>query len=395
MRFIHTSDWHLGRSFHQVGMLDAQTAFLDHLVDVVRVERVDAVLVSGDVYDRALPSPDTVAVLSEGLTRLVDAGAQVIVSSGNHDSAVRLGFAASLLNTAGLHIRSRVSSVGQPVMVGDLAVYPIPYLEPSASAVPLGAEQVGHESVLRAAMARVTNDRSRRPGRHVVMAHAFVAGAAGSESERDISVGGVAVVPASIFDGVDYVALGHLHGRQKLTDAVRYSGSPLAMSFGEAGHVKGSWLVHVGARAVRCEAVDAPVPRPLAVLSGDLDTLLADRSLAGAESAWCHVVLTDAVRPLGAMDRLRTRFPHTLKLEFRPSEPAQPRTAYSAQAMQSRPELEVCCAFLGHVRGGASPTPGEQAILAEALEQSRVARAVRDDEVGAAADPHRTGEGVA
>ena len=93
MRLIHTSDWHLGRSFHQVGLLGAQAAYLDSLVDLVRRERVDAVLVSGDVYDRAMPSPDTVELLSQGLFRLVDAGAQVVVSSGNHDSAIRLGFA--------------------------------------------------------------------------------------------------------------------------------------------------------------------------------------------------------------------------------------------------------------------------------------------------------------
>lgn len=376
-------------------MLDAQAAFLDHLVHVVRAERVDAVLVSGDIYDRALPSPDTVAVLSEALTRLVGAGAQVIMSSGNHDSAVRLGFVADLLSAAGLHIRSRVSSVGQPVMVGDVAVYPIPYLEPSTSATALGAGEVSHDGVLRAALARVHADRGRRPGPHVVMAHAFVAGAAGCESERDISVGGVAVVPARLFDGVDYVALGHLHGRQQVTEAARYSGSPLALSFGEAGHVKGSWLVTLEPTGVTCEAVEAPVPRPLAVLRGELDAVLADPTLTYAESAWCHVVLTDPVRPLGAMDRLRARFRHTLKLEFQPGAPTQTRTVYSARALQTRPQLQVCCEFLGHVRAGTDATADERVILAEALEKSRLARAARDDERGAAAEAPEPHEGVA
>ncbi|MGN6634755.1 MAG: metallophosphoesterase family protein, partial [Oryzihumus sp.] len=168
MRLIHTSDWHLGRSFHRVGLLDAQAAFVDHLVEVVRVERVDAVLVSGDVYDRALPAPETVALLSEAVTRLIDAGAQVVLSSGNHDSAIRLGFAAELLERAGLHIRTGLSSIGRPVLVGDVAVHP------------------------------------------------------------------------RTFAGVDYVALGHLHGRQRVEESVRYSGSPLALSFSEARHTKGS-----------------------------------------------------------------------------------------------------------------------------------------------------------
>jgi len=372
-------------------MLDAQAAFLDHLVEVVRSERLDAVLVSGDVYDRALPAPDTVALLSEGVTRLIDAGAQVVMSSGNHDSAIRLGFADRLLSRAGLHICSRVSAVGQPVVIGDVAVYPIPYLEPAVAAPAFDADEVSHRAVLQAAVAAIRAEHRQRGGRLVIMAHAFVAGAVGCESERDISVGGVAVVPASLFDGADYVALGHLHRRQPVTAAVRYSGSPLAMSFGEADHVKGSWLVNLDASGgVACAPVDAPVPRPLAVLRGDLEALLADRTLADAEQAWCHVVLTDPLRPLGAMDRLRRRFPHTLKLEFQPSQRIPSCTAYSAGAMPARPELDVCCDFLAHVRAGTPATAQERAVLAEAVEQSRVARGLRGDEAGAVPD-----EGVA
>ncbi|MGV1007849.1 MAG: exonuclease SbcCD subunit D [Dermatophilaceae bacterium] len=388
MRLIHTSDWHLGRSFHQVGLLDAQAAYLEHLVEVVRAERVDAVLVCGDVYDRALPSTDTVALLSEAVTRLIDAGAQVVMSSGNHDSAIRLGFAAPLLARAGLHIRSSVSSVGRPITVGDGTVYPIPYLEPSTVAPALGTGEATHSGVLGAALARIDADRSRRPGRHVVMAHAFVAGAVGSESERDISVGGVAVVPASLFQGVDYVALGHLHAPQHITGSVRYSGSPLALSFGEAGQVKGSLLVRLDTADVTCEVIAAPVPRPLAVLRGTVDELLADRSLAHAETAWCRVLLTDPVRPLGALERVRARFPHTLKLEFEPRGPVRSPTAYRTRAAQARPELDVCCEFLEHVRDGAVATPQEQSVLAEAVERSRLLRSMHDDEghAGAAAD---------
>ncbi|MEO8750209.1 MAG: exonuclease subunit SbcD, partial [Allobranchiibius sp.] len=115
MRIIHTSDWHLGRSFHGAGLLDAQAEYLDHLVHLVREEKADAVLVSGDIYDRALPAPATVALLDDAVVRLLDAGAQVVLSSGNHDSAIRLGFASRVLERAGLHIRTRVDSIGTPV----------------------------------------------------------------------------------------------------------------------------------------------------------------------------------------------------------------------------------------------------------------------------------------
>jgi len=379
VRFLHTSDWHLGRSFHQVGLLGAQAAFVDHLVETVRAEGVDAVLVSGDVYDRALPSPDTVELLSIAVTRLIDAGAAVVLSSGNHDSAIRLGFASELLSRAGLHIRTSTESIGVPVVVDGVAVYPLPYLEPAVAADPLEASERSHAGVLRAAMARVDADRAARGGPSVVMAHAFVTGGATSDSERDISVGGVSAVHPKVFAGADYVALGHLHGRQRLGEAVRYSGSPVPLSFSEAGHTKGSWLVDVTGSGVSVEAVDAPVERPLAVLRGDIDLLLTDPALTPAERAWCQVTLTDPVRPLGAMEQLRRRFPHTLVLQFDPQGAPVPVRSYT-QRTAAESDLDVCCSFLGHVRGGHGPSEEERAVLAAGVEAVRVQRAGADDE---------------
>jgi exonuclease SbcD len=384
VRLIHTSDWHLGRAFHGVGMLPAQARYVDHLVDVVRSERVDAVLVSGDVYDRALPSPATVELLSEAVTRVIDAGAQVVLSSGNHDSAIRLGFAAPLLSRAGLHIHTSLASVGSPVVIAGTAVYPLPYFEPSTSAEPLGTDERTHAGVLRAALARIRADLATRQGPSVVMAHAFVTGAASCDSERDISVGGVSAVPPSVFDGVDYVALGHLHGAQTVSERIRYSGSPYAMSFSEHAHAKGSWLVDLeDSGLASSEFVAAPVDRPLRVLRGDLDDLLADPTLAAAESAYCQVTLTDPVRPLGAMDQLRRRFAHTVQLRFEPRGGAVPISSYAAVLGQRSDDVDICCDFLAHVRGGHAATTGERALFLEAVEASRVERAARLDELGA------------
>ena len=256
MRLVHTSDWHLGRSFHRVGLLDAQARYLDHLVEVVSSEGVDVVLVSGDVYDRALPSPDTVELLSDTVTRLIDAGAAVVLSSGNHDSAIRLGFASDLLARAGLHIRTSLDSVGTPVMIKDTAIYPLPYLEPAMAADRIGATERTHAAVLRAAMDRVRADALSRSGATVVMAHAFVTGGATSESERDISVGGVSAVHPDVFAGADYVALGHLHGQQRISDTVRYSGAPVALSFSEGSHRKGCLLVDISPGVLNTEAIE-------------------------------------------------------------------------------------------------------------------------------------------
>jgi exonuclease SbcD len=378
MRLIHTSDWHLGRTFKNVGMLGVQERALDHLVSVVASERVDAVLVSGDIYDRAVPAPDAVALLSETLERLVDSGTQVVLSSGNHDSATRLGFAAGLLRRAGVHIASGIPDVGRLIQIGDVDVAPIPYLDPIVTADALGAAERTHAAVLSAAMDRVRTAASGAP--LVVMAHAVVTGGDMCASERDISTGGLSAVPATTFSPATYAALGHLHGAQRLGEVVHYSGSPVAMSFGEARHTKSWSVVEIEAgSAPRVERIPVPVHRALRVLRGRIDDLLGDGRFADAEDAWCSVVLTDAVRPLGAMERLRARFPHTIELAFEPEDVVSLDRSYASR-VRGRAELDICCDFVEHVRGGAAADDGERRLLRTALERSRSARAVREDE---------------
>jgi exonuclease SbcD len=217
-------------------------------------------------------------------------------------------------------------------------------------------------------MGRVRADLERRSPatRSVVLAHAFVAGAEPSDSERDISVGGVARVPTEVFDGVDYAALGHLHGRHTLTETIRYSGSPLAYSFSEAGHRKGAWLVELGARGlVSAEFVDAPVPRPLARLRGTLEELLADPTLAQHEDSWVEATLTDQVRPVQAMDRLRARFPHALLLGF-DSGPAVSGLA-PVVPTATRSDHDIAREFVTDMRG-VPPTDAETALLHAAVD---------------------------
>jgi exonuclease SbcD len=382
MRLLHTSDWHLGRSFHGVGLLDVQAVFVDHLVEVVRSEGVDAVVVSGDVYDRALPAPDTVTLLSEAVTRLVDAGASVVLSSGNHDSAIRLGFASELLSRAGLHIRSSVDGITAPVVVDGVAIHAIPFLEPSQAAPVLGTAERTHAAVLGAAMERIRAASTGLPV--VVMAHAFVTGAATSESERDISAGGVSAVHPSVFEGIAYGALGHLHRPQQVGDSVRYSGSPQALSFSEAGQVKETLLVDLDASGVRSvTSVPVPVVRPLATVRGPLEELLTSPEHEVEANAWVQATLTDAVRPPGAMERLRRRFPGTLDLRFEPvGAPVDVRT-YAARLGSAPAPLDVCCDFLTHVRGGHSASEAERALLATAVEESRIDRHESEDRVRA------------
>lgn len=400
MRLLHTSDWHLGRSFHGVGMLDAQRAFIDQIVDAVKDNSVDVVLIAGDVYDRALPGLDVVRLLDDALVRLTGAGAQVVLTSGNHDSAIRLGFASRLLERGGVHLRTRLEDIASPVLLpladrdGDggsladgrndavLAIYGIPYLEPRLVADRLGVSSVGHFHVTEAAVRLISEDLERQrvaargPVHSVVLAHTFASGGISSDSERELSIGGLGAVPLDLFAPFDYTALGHLHGRQELSPAVRYSGSPLAYSFSEAKHRKGAWLIEVdssGIGAVREILWEAP--RALATLRGKLAQLLSEEQYRWAETAFCQITLTDAQRPAQAMELLRTRFPDTLVLGF---EPEGARTggpeSYSGRLAEAPDDLAVCSGFLEHVRG-REPGDAENAVLREALEAVRLEEA--------------------
>lgn len=381
MRLLHTSDWHLGRSFHGVGMLEAQRLFIDQLEKTVRECAVDVVLIAGDVYDRALPGVDVVALFDEALERLAAADAEVVVSSGNHDSATRLGFGGRILERGGVHLRTRVEDIARPVTFSlgeaELAIYGLPYLEPRLVAGALDAENPGHAAVTASAVQRVREDLARRTagGRTVhsiVMAHTFAAGGASSESERDLVVGGLGSVPTELFEPFTYAALGHLHGRQQLRGNVRYSGSPLPYSFSEAGQAKGGWLVEIGETGLEEVApVEWPAARRLSVLTGELEDLLADPGLASAETAYCHVTLTDGERPKQAMERLRRRFPHTVVLSFEPAgERRMDVRTYSQRIAAAADDPEVCCGFLEHVRSRGAAA-AERALLTSTLEAVR------------------------
>jgi exonuclease SbcD len=372
MRLLHTSDWHIGRSLHGTDLLAEQESVLGGLAAVVTSEQVDVVVIAGDVYDRAVPSADATGVLDRVLSRLRAAGAAVVLTPGNHDSARRLGFASGLLAVSGVHVRASTPALDEPVLLadehGEVAVYGLPFLEPEVARHELGLDDGrSHEAVLTAAMDRVRADLFLRPGaRSVLLAHAFVGGGVASESERDICVGGVDLVPASVFDGVDYVALGHLHRPQTLSPRMRYSGSPMSYSFGEAGQEKLVWLVDLDAAGLAgVRAVPLPVPRPLTVLTGELADLLADPAHAAAEEHFVSARLTDAARPADPMRQLQGRFPHCVHLEWTGSGAAADGRTYQ-ERMRGRSELDIAGEFVAHVRG-VPASAAERELLSRAL----------------------------
>ncbi|WP_433576581.1 exonuclease SbcCD subunit D [Nocardia brasiliensis] len=370
MRMLHTSDWHIGRTFHGVDLLADQARALTAIAELVAEESVDVVVLPGDVYDRSIPSADAIAVCNRGFEAIRAAGAVIVATSGNHDSPARLGAGASFAAAGGLHLRTTVADADRPVLLDDahgpVAFYGIPYLEPEITRAELGVPQArSHADILDAAMARIRADLARRTGtRAVVLAHAFVVGGEATGSERSISVGGVETVPMSAFDGIDYVALGHLHSPQTLSASVRYCGSPLPYSFAESSHRKAVWLVDLDAAGLgEVRRHDLPVVRGLSKLTGTLDELLTDVRHDAATDDYVSAVLTDSARPVDAMRKLRERFPHAVHVEWvRPE--GNPELRYR-ERVHGRRDTEVAQTFLTDVRG--APSAGEMAWLERAL----------------------------
>jgi exonuclease SbcD len=386
MRILHTSDWHIGRTFHGHSTLENLRTVLAALVEVVRERQVDVVVVSGDIFDSATPAAENYSVLTGALRDLHQAGATVVMTSGNHDSATRLGFQSEFAGLAGIHIITNPTQHNQPITLtdahGPVHFYGIPFLEPSLVRHHYpSADLRTHTQVLEFVMDRVRADLAERDGRSVVLSHCFAVatGAPSNEAtdvERDITAGGLDFVPASTFDGVDYVALGHIHGRSTLSPRVRYSGAPLHYSFSEANKPRGAWLVDLDAGGLgEVEWIDLPVPRALAVLTGEIDSLLADPGHTAAEEDWVSVVLTDRVRPLDAMRRLQARFPFCVTLEHRPTVEAQASTVSYTERIKSKSDSEIVAGFLEYVRNGVGPTPFERDIVNEVIAEQRATEA--------------------
>lgn len=321
MRLLHTADWHLGRSLGGASFLEDQAhLLLGGFLDILRDTRPDALLVAGDVFDRAVPPVEAVELLDTVLRRAV-LGLRIpaVVIPGNHDAAERLSFGAAVMREAGLHIAD--SALGAPIRLadahGEVWILPSGYASPALLAELLADGSVACHDSGFALICRRLRGICPKGARTVMVAHAFLRDGAESESERLLAVGGAKPVCPSRFEGFHYVALGHLHRPQSLADGrIRYSGSPLAYSFSEADHAKSVTLVELDAAgAVRAEAIPLTPKRRLRVLAGPIEEVLDAAAPEGRED-WLHVVLTDPGPVWGAMDRLREAYPNILGLEF-------------------------------------------------------------------------------
>ncbi|AKH19178.1 exonuclease SbcCD subunit D [Sedimenticola thiotaurini] len=373
MRLLHTADWHIGRQLHNLSLLDEQRHALQQITDLVEARQVDVVLVAGDIYDRSVPPAAAVALLDEVLSRIcLELGVPVIMIAGNHDSPERLAFGARHLTRAGLHIVGHLRPEPEPILLGkpghEVAFYALPYADPASVRQLFGIEVSNHDQAMAFLTGQIlAHNAGRSPC--VLLSHCFVAGGEASESERPLAIGGAEWVSPEHFKPFDYVALGHLHGRQfRGAEHIRYAGSILKYSFSETRHHKSVTLVDLNDSGVtRIEQVDIQPLHDMRILEGELATLLAQGADDPQREDYLLVRLSDSHAILDIMGKLRQVYPNVLHLE-RPGLMAngEQRTLHREQL--KRGELALFDDFYQQVRG-ENLTPEQRSLIADLLEQ--------------------------
>ena len=369
MKILHTSDWHIGRTFHGHSTTGHLVTVLDAIAREVADRGIDVVLVSGDVFDSSAPAAAYFTILADAIRAIRDAGAQVVISSGNHDSATRLGFQSEWAGLGGVHVTTRAEQSWTPVVIGEVSFYGIPYLEPFLLKDAFPNEKLTtHEEVLGFVMGRIRADIASRGGRSVVLSHCFAAGVQQTDVERDVTAGGLGIVSTDVFDGVDYVALGHIHGQATLAENIRYSGAPLYYSFTEGGKKRGGWIVELDGNGLGDVTwLDLPIPRRVTTLTDTIDELLSSSRYTEFERDWISAVITDQVRPMDAMSRLHSRFSNCATLDFAPTFVADAAPQTYGSRVVGKSDLEVIDGFLEFVRNGQAATESETTLVSEML----------------------------
>ncbi len=356
LRFFHFADLHFGRVFHGTSLLEDQAHLVEQILTLVRSDKPDAVILAGDLFDRSVPPVGAVRLLDYFLKGLSEAGTTVIAIPGNHDSADRLAYGATAWESLNVHFRTDYSRLDEPVTVmgaeGGFDVFAIPFVERAALREALENEGSNTDEPAtgtsdlptdKTALMALATEKMRlamnteRPA--VLVAHEFVTGSTESGSER-LYVGGSPSVPFDVFDGFEFVALGHIHGSQAAGgDHIRYSGSPMSYDFSEAGSQRGFLDIHLDPSALYPEISfrDLKPLRPLSVLEDSLDELLHNTKYQRYKQHYVSARITDGLSHLNLIGRIRERFPYYREIRQTALE-AGPREEGQTRAERETPE---------------------------------------------------------
>jgi exonuclease SbcD len=320
---------------HGESLAEAHAKFLDWFIDeLLPDQKPNLIVVAGDIYDRGIPPTEVMEMFEESLARIHARGVPMLITSGNHDSSVRLGSNTRWLDPFGLHFRTRISEITKPVVIEDanfeLYAYGIPYIEPDADTgtnenqldVPAEHTDVLDEAVRRI-KANLQKSKGSKPKISLVASHAFVTGGLAADSERPLRIGGAENADSAVFSGIDYVAMGHLHGAQFLGEmkksTIHYSGSPIPFSFSERDHEKQVLLVSIDSDGVSHERVTPiyiPQIRKMRYLEESLENVYRIAESDPNRYDWMHIKLKDTNVAPGVYDALKARYPHLLKWEY-------------------------------------------------------------------------------
>lgn len=371
MRILHTADWHLGRQFHGVPLDDDHGSVLSQVEAAIAEHAPDVLVIAGDIFDRATPPQSALSRFGDFVRRVGrDAGTAIVLIAGNHDSAAQIGMMGVLADADRSLVRGPLDAEEKPLILSDehgpVAISALPFSYEFAARACYGSDDISCPAdVLRE---QVASARRHLPdgARWVVVAHAFVEGAATSDGERPLTraVGGIETVPSSVFENADYVALGHLHRPQAVgAEHVRYSGSPLAFGFDEEGHEKSMTLVDLaGDGSVTITLIPFVPHRRIRTLRGRLVELLA--APEGSDDL-IGILLTDEVRQIDPMKRIRELYPNAVQLAYERDEPTGERRLRDGRAALESPK-EMIAQFVGFVRENGI-TEAETALVAEKL----------------------------
>lgn len=321
MKLAHLSDLHLGRHLNQYSLLEDQRYILKQIAAIIREQGTEAVLISGDVYDRPVPSGEAVMLLDDFLAGLAADKLPVCIISGNHDSPERIAFASRLIAPSGVFLSPVYHGGVEPVRLrdsyGPVNIYMLPYVKPIHVRHFYPDEEIrSYTDAIRCAVHHMNVDRRER---NILLAHQFVTGASRSDSE-EISVGGLDNVDSDVFDEFDYVALGHLHRMQSVGDGrIRYCGTPLQYSFSEAGDHKAVTMVNLGDKGtLSVDSVPLVPLRELIELEGKFDEVTSASFYKKVDQeAYIHMTLTDDQEVLDAFSRLRRIYPNLMQMEYK------------------------------------------------------------------------------
>jgi len=345
MKLVHLSDLHIGKRVNEYSMLEDQAYILFEIRRIIEEEQPDAVLIAGDVYDKSVPSAEAVQLLDDFLCALAEKQHPVFLISGNHDSPERLSFGGRLMTSRGVYISPVYDGTVEPVYLADaygkVGIYLLPFIKPAHVRRYYPEEPI--ESYTDAVRVAVDGMRVDTSVRNVIVTHQFVTGAERSESE-EISVGGSDNVDASVFDAFDYVALGHIHGPQKIgRETVRYCGTPLKYSFSEARQEKSVTVVELKEKGdVTVREVPLHPLRDMREIRGTYEELTRKSFYEGTKvSDYLHITLTDEEDIIGAIDKLSVIYPNLMKLDYDNTRTKQKQSIGEAEKVEEKSPLQL------------------------------------------------------